>query len=120
MPHSDREDAQIIVDDTPSHSSLGGSLGEGLGEGSLGIRLGLGNCNCLTRAGLLCQKERGLKKQREQEKLGLELDIDCHSRGGQDTMRGELGLGLDIDFRQTCPLGIKPGSVGFWLNALAR
>ena len=28
-------------------------------------RLGLGNGNCLTRMRLLCDKERGLKKQRE-------------------------------------------------------
>ena len=30
--------------------------------------LGLGNCNCLTRTRLLCQKERRLKKQRESKR----------------------------------------------------
>ena len=34
----------------------------------LRLQLGLGNCNCLTRARLLCQKERGLKKQRDSKK----------------------------------------------------
>ena len=34
----------------------------------LGKGLGLGNCNCLTRTRLLCQKERGLKKQRESKR----------------------------------------------------
>ena len=42
-------------------SEEGGSLGPGLG-------LGLRNCSRWTRARLLCQKERGLKKQRESKR----------------------------------------------------
>ena len=34
------------------------------------LLLGLENCNCLTRTGLLCQKEKGLKKQRERKRSG--------------------------------------------------
>ena len=38
------------------------------------VRVGLGNCNCLTRTRLLCQKERGLKK-RDRVKVNVRVRV---------------------------------------------
>ena len=72
---------------------------------SLKLALGLGNCNRLTRTQLLCQKERGLKKQRENDgwescarKEGAQRVLYGPDRGDGGYWRGCGGCGRRSTF----------------------